>query len=66
MKSVMSAAVVLSALAVSGATYRTNNVEGLVHLLKTYSGGGHTVELEAGDYCCHALTLFFFSHQRPP
>ena len=51
MKSVMSAAVVLSALAVSGATYRTNNVEGLVYLLKTYSGGGHTVELEAGDYC---------------
>lgn len=51
MKSVMSAAVVLSALAVSGATYRTNNVEGLVYLLKTYSRGGHTVELEAGDYC---------------
>ena len=51
MKSVISAAVVLSAVAVSGATYRTNNVEGLVYLLKTYSGRGHTVELEAGDYC---------------
>ena len=50
MKSVMSAAVVLSAIAVSGATYRTNNVEGLVYLLKTYSEQSNTVELEAGDY----------------
>ena len=50
MKSIFSAIVVLSGFAVFGATYRTNNVEGLVYLLKTYSGGGHTVELEAGDY----------------
>lgn len=40
----------VAALASSGATFRTNTVDGLVHLLKTYNGGGHVIELEAGDY----------------
>ena len=31
-------------------TYRTNTVDGLIHLLTTYNGKSHVIELEPGDY----------------
>ena len=48
-RSLLFAALVI-ATASFGDTFRTNDVEGLVHLLKTYNGTGHTIELESGDY----------------
>ena len=50
MKSVISAIIAFSGLVVFGETFRTNNVEGLVYLLKRYSEQSHTIELESGDY----------------
>ena len=48
-RSLLFAALVI-ATASFGDTFRTNDVEGLVYLLKTYNGTGHTIELESGDY----------------
>ena len=50
MKRVILFAALVVASALFGDTFRTNDVDGLVYLLKTYNGGGHTIELEEGDY----------------
>ena len=50
MKRVILFAALVAASALFGDTFRTNDVDGLVYLLKTYNGGGHTIELEEGDY----------------
>ena len=50
MKRVILFAALVVASALFGDTFRTNDVDGLVYLLKTYKGGGHTIELEPGDY----------------
>ena len=50
MKRVILFAALVVASALFGDTFRTNDVDGLVYLLKTYNGGGHTIELEPGDY----------------
>ena len=50
MRKIVSAISVAAALFAYGDTFRTNTVEGLVHLLRTKGGSGHVIELEAGDY----------------
>ena len=50
MKRLLFFAALVVAMVSFGDTFRTNNVEGLVHLLRTYNGGGHTIELEPGEY----------------
>ena len=50
MKRVILFAALVAASALFGDTFRTNDVDGLVYLLKAYNGGGHTIELEPGDY----------------
>lgn len=42
--------VVASAFVAAAETFRTNTVEGLVYLLRTYNNKSHVIELEAGDY----------------
>ena len=39
-----------SAFVAEAETFRTNTVEGLVYLLRTYNNKSHVIELEAGDY----------------
>ena len=42
--------VVASVFVAAAETFRTNTVEGLVYLLRTYNNKSHVIELEAGDY----------------
>lgn len=40
----------MAGLSAFAETFSTNTVDGLVHLLTTYNGGSHVIELEPGDY----------------